>query len=285
MTFVRRGSKDSIGSVAESTNDFALPNQSVIIFDWDDTLCPTHWIQAQFTSFSGPAPDEEWALKPLKDLEVEVAKLLEISMRLAKVVIVTNANVGWVETSCRNFLPGLLPIVEDIDVVYARSVYHEDFEMDYRRDFCFTPEPQLWKEKAFHVTLHNLYSEYEEQSWKNVVCIGDSVFEQEAVRSVVAQRPHTERRCHLKTTKLMDSPTIQQLISQVSSIRDALPKIVEHDGQLDIEISEEDIQQDHIESTVANDKVDRSWTKLNAASLLLKYTQYARLLFSCLPGL
>eukprot|EP00746_Dinoflagellata_sp_MGD_P136214 gnl/MRDRNA2_/MRDRNA2_70185_c0_seq1.p1 gnl/MRDRNA2_/MRDRNA2_70185_c0~~gnl/MRDRNA2_/MRDRNA2_70185_c0_seq1.p1 ORF type:complete len:363 (-),score=71.22 gnl/MRDRNA2_/MRDRNA2_70185_c0_seq1:191-1279(-) len=256
-------SLDSITSVAESTADFASPKQAVIIFDWDDTLCPTHWIRDKFQSLLKPPPDQEWAQKPLKELEAEVLKLLDIAEELGRVVIVTNALEPWVITSCKNFFPGLLPIVEKIPVVYARSIYtklgidtpDERPQVSDRllqsgfkssaAPLSNAAAPRLWKENAFHITLSDLHSEYERQSWKNIVCIGDSPIEHEAVRMVTAQRPTRKRRCYTKTAKFLEEPTIQELIAQVKMLQGALPRMVEYEGGLDIEIGEDDIHEHH----------------------------------------
>ena len=48
-----------------------------------------------------------------------------MSMKLGTVVIVTNAMDPWVETSCRNFLPNLLPLVSTLPVIYARSIFEQ----------------------------------------------------------------------------------------------------------------------------------------------------------------
>lgn len=272
-------SLQSVGSVAESTANYASPSQAVIIYDWDDTLCPSHWIQSQRPrmSFLKPAPDEEWAQKPLRELEAQVTKLLTMSLELGRVVIVTNALEPWVETSCVNFLPGLLPVLEKIEVVYARSIYAK-FGVDkptepsgHLTDEPSTPAnllspapalfddplaPQRWKEKAFQLTLHKLYSEYERQSWKNIVCIGDSPIEHQAVRMVISQRPLKKRRCYTKTTKLLHEPTIEELISQIRIIQGTLPMMVAHDGQLDIEIGEDDLQGDLLHGSMGSDESD-----------------------------
>jgi hypothetical protein len=256
-------SLDSIASLAESTADFASPEQAVILFDWDDTLCPTHWIRDNFQSLLKPAPDEAWAQKPLRELEAEVLKLMDLAMELGRVVIVTNALEPWVTTSCKNFLPGLLPLVETTRVVYARSIY-TSYGIDKPEErpkvsarlvqsgfsssaapLSNPAAPRLWKENAFHICLNDLHSEYERQSWKNIVCIGDSTVEHEAVRLVTAQRPNRKRRCYTKTAKFLEEPNIQELIAQVKMMQGALPRMVEYEGGLDIEIGEDDIMQAH----------------------------------------
>lgn len=227
--------------------------------------------------FFREAPDEDWAQKPLRELEAQAAKLLEASLELGRVVIVTNAVEPWVETSCRNFLPALLPVVEKIDVVYARSVYEScGVDESQQKSSCCLEKngsahvmldhsnvvmTQLWKEIAFHQTLHNLYSEYEQQSWKNILCIGDSPCEHQAIRVVTSQRPHKTKRCYTKTMKLLHEPSIQELISQVKMVQVALTKMVEHDGHLNIELSLDDLEiapgELHADTVMAEDDLQK----------------------------
>jgi hypothetical protein len=273
----------STGSQAE----YYKPEQTLILFDWDDTLCPSNWIRENrpALSFFKPAPQDEKFQKPLRELQKHVEAVLKLALRLGKVIIVTNAMEPWVETSCRNFLPHLMPYVLDIPIIYARSVfdqYHCD-TMRRNQGSAFNRSssgsrggsaalpglytasgqnklgsynarmamqqvdemaPQRWKELAFEQEIAGFYSRYQHQSWKNVISIGDSIFERDAVRRVVVNRPSAKKKCRTKTAKLLDEPEIEELIAQVKVIHDALGLMVQYDGNLDIEIDEEDLKLD-----------------------------------------
>lgn len=268
----------STGSQAE----YFRPDQTIILFDWDDTLCPSNWIRDNrpALSFFRPAPNEERFQKPLAELAVQVEATLKLAMKMGKVIIVTNAMEPWVETSCRNFMPSILPMVVDLPVIYARSIY-DSHGLDLagggrgnggrgrggdrqaapgmytaggqnRLGRCNAKLaaqgdellPQRWKELAFEMEISGFYSRYTHQSWKNIISIGDSIFERDAVRQVVLNRPNTQRKCRTKTAKLVDEPEIGELIAQVRVIHDALGLMVQYDGNLDIEIDEEDLKYD-----------------------------------------
>jgi len=212
---------------------------------------------------------EEIFQRPLRELQHHVERLLRSAMTMGKVVIVTNAMDPWVETSCRNFLPALVPIVSCLPVIYARSIYDtQSCERPASASGLALPglysasgqnrltsgrlslqqqqqndelAPQRWKEAAFEQEITGFYSRYARQSWKNVLSIGDSVFERDAVRRVVVNRPSMEKRCRTKTVKLLDEPEINELISQVCVVHEALGMMVQYDGNLDIEIDEEDL--------------------------------------------
>lgn len=270
----------STGSQAE----YFKPEQTIILFDWDDTLCPSNWIRKNrpALSFFKPAPNEEKYQRPLRDLQVVVEEVLKLAMKMGRVIIVTNAMEPWVETSCRNFLPSLVPIIMQIPVIYARSIYDSLTVSSSPKAVSVRPPagvaagrgqalpgmyaanganklanvnarlsmqsdelaPQRWKELAFEQEITGFYSRYQHQSWKNVISIGDSIFERDAVRRVVVSRPNSQKKCRTKTAKLLDEPEVDELIAQVRVIHDALGLMVQYDGNLDIEIDEDDLNLD-----------------------------------------
>jgi len=268
----------STGSQAE----YFKPEQTLIIFDWDDTLCPSSWIRTnkRELSFFRPAPKTEKFQRPLRELQLHCEHVLKLAMTLGSVIIVTNAMEPWVETSCRNFLPNLLPLVMQVPIVYARSIFEmqncepasassrnertptrsqaplpglyaangqnrlSNYNMRLAQQRFDEMAPQRWKEVAFEQEINGFYSRYAHQSWKNVISVGDSIFERDALRRVVLQRPHTKKKCRTKTLKLFDDPEIDELIAQVRVVHDVLSMMVQYDGELDIEIDEEDLKID-----------------------------------------
>lgn len=256
-----------------SQSEYFKPEQTIILFDWDDTLCPSNWIRENrpALSFFKPAPQEEKYQRPLRELQKHVEATLRLAMKMGKVIIVTNAMEPWVETSCRNFLPLLVPIVMQIPVIYARSIF-DTMNCDAKASspgralpgmysaggqnklathnarlaaqLSDEMAPQRWKELAFEQEISGFYSRYQHQSWKNVISIGDSIFERDAVRRVIVNRPTALKKCRTKTAKLLDEPEIDELIAQVRVVHDALGLMVQYDGNLDIEIDEEDLKLD-----------------------------------------
>jgi hypothetical protein len=223
-----------------SQAEYFRPEETIILFDWDDTLCPSHWIRANKPAlgFHTPAPQEELYQVPLRKLEGAVYALLELALKLGRVAIVTNASEPWVLTSAKNFMPRLVPLVQAIPCLYARSIAGSG-------GIYSDLPPQRWKEVAFQQEIDGFYSRYEHQSWKNVISIGDSTFERDAVRYVVLGRETTaQKRCRTKTTKMLDAPTIDELIAQVRIVHDALAMMVQHDGNLEIEIDAADLSVD-----------------------------------------
>jgi len=256
-----------------SQSEYFNADQTIILFDWDDTVCPSNWIRVNrpAVSFFKPPPDDERIQGPLRELQKHAEAMLTSAMKLGKVIIVTNAMEPWVDTSCKHFLPLLLPIVSQLPVIYARSIYdshcdpqaasrrrqgdaapgmysatgqnrlaQHNSQMSLQRDHM---APQRWKELAFEQEIAGFYSRYQHQSWKNIISIGDSIFERDAVRRVVLNRP-TKKKCRTKTAKLLDEPEMGELIAQMQVIHESLGLMVQYDGNLDIEIDEEDLKLD-----------------------------------------
>jgi len=271
-----RQTVESIMSTGSQAENFR-PDQTIIMFDWDDALCPSNWIRENrpALSFFKPCPPDEKYQRPLRELQKHVEATLQLAMKMGKVIIVTNAMEPWVETSCRNFLPALVPIVSQVQVIYARSVFDTmTCEAAKKQARSSSPgralpglyaangvnklsgssqrmaqpvdemAPQRWKEIAFEQEITGFYSRYAHQSWKNIISIGDSIFERDAVRRVVINRPTANRKCRTKTAKLLDEPEIDELVAQVRVVHDALGLMVQYDGNLDIEIDEEDLKLD-----------------------------------------
>mmetsp|Transcript_69225 Transcript_69225/g.194115 ORF Transcript_69225/g.194115 Transcript_69225/m.194115 type:complete len:80 (-) Transcript_69225:57-296(-) len=69
--------------------------------------------------------------------------MLRLAQQRGTVVVVTKSEEGWVEGSCRDFLPTLAPMLQNMKVVSARATYNRDL----RRD------PLTWKTVAFRAEI------------------------------------------------------------------------------------------------------------------------------------
>jgi len=218
---------------SDSTHEFAQPNQTIIIFDWDDTLCPSTTCMRQHgLSVLGALPEGELA-ESLAVLTTEVQGLLEKAFELAdKVVVVTNAEEGWVDLSCKAWLPGLKGILSTCEVCSARSTWESRG----------VASPAGWKTRAFEESIDRFYSQYPNQSWKNIVSIGDAPHEREALSRVTRSLPDQNgKKCRSKSVKFVLRPSIQQLTRELQMLRESLKEIVEHNDDLDLHFSAESL--------------------------------------------
>jgi len=90
-----------------------------------------------------------------------------------------NQRGAWL--TCHKFLPELAPLLECVRIVSARSSYECEVGSD----------PQRWKLRAFEHEIRRAYgkSTHDPGRPKNVLSLGDSVHEREAVMRATAPLP------------------------------------------------------------------------------------------------
>eukprot|EP00397_Hematodinium_sp_SG-2012_P037689 GEMP01040876.1.p1 GENE.GEMP01040876.1~~GEMP01040876.1.p1 ORF type:complete len:345 (+),score=76.27 GEMP01040876.1:490-1524(+) len=185
---VRRNSQDS----------FSTKGQTIIIFDWDDTLFPTSWVrhekglhwryplEQQIKSFS----DQEIATfkNQLSTLQKNVDRILTQAMILGHVVIVTLARPPWVELSCDNFFPHIGRFVKkhNIKIVYAQDLADGAVTNYDKQKFMSDDDVErFWiqkKQTAIMGEISDFYTK-SESSWKNIISLGDSDLERYATQA------------------------------------------------------------------------------------------------------
>lgn len=93
------------------------PN-TVIMFDWDDTLLASSFLSARGYRVDCPESpatiDDAADLAQLRAQEQCVCALLKLALSYGTVNIVTNAEIGWVELSAAKFMPSVLPLLERV---------------------------------------------------------------------------------------------------------------------------------------------------------------------------
>jgi len=214
--------QNDAGNVSDCHSDCQPEAEALIIFDWDDTLFPTSWIQEQGLLADGAtiSTQQEAQLDMVAD---QVRSTLNIALKLGKVVIVTNAEQGWIEASCTRFTPSLASLLKTIDMVSARSSF----------EHC-TNAPSEWKRMAFAHEVDLFYGSGRAGQRRNILSVGDSLHEQQALVSLIGSKctPHSSG----KSIKLFEVPSIESVIEQHELLAGCLKDLVEHDGDLDVEI-------------------------------------------------
>lgn len=245
-------------------------SETLIIFDWDDTLFPTTYVwNDPRLRWDRPAPcfggalgaatvpaELDWPEGPsMRELLEQHASTASALLRLAKtlghVVIVTLAEEGWVEMSIRHFQPSLTGLLEDlgIEVICARS------SVPPRLLRMATQEGQdlgkVLKTRAMEKVVKRFYGRgrghngEKPRSWKNVISIGDSPGERLAVQDVIWRKKQTdsrgvEKRCRCKAVKIASEPHLAQLTAELQVLTMWLRALVVHDDDVDLDFSELD---------------------------------------------
>lgn len=183
-----------------------VPQDTLIIFDWDDTLMCSSAINAN-------------QLIPHQALQLEVLleRVLVTSMRLGDTCIVTNADELWVQESARRFAPRVLPLLAQMSVVSARRKYERTLPGDVF----------AWKRETFREVIAGRKSSPSSQrSGLNLVVLGDSPAEMEAARLSTLGMPHPTL---VKTVKFKESPTVDELVEELRLVIQELGAIVGDD--------------------------------------------------------
>lgn len=195
------------------------PKETLILFDWDDTLLPTTWIEQEGLLVATPTSEQATQLQHLAE---RVDATLRAAKQRGKVTIITNAMHGWVEQSCSLFMPSLLHYLEEFEVISARSSF--EHEAQYTE----------WKCMAFAEQVKTFYGASCTQR-RNVLSLGDALYEQRALHAVTQCVPN----CYAKSLKFMERPQVEQLIDEHDIVVASLQNIVDIDGNLDLEVAPE----------------------------------------------
>ena len=136
------------------------------------------------------------------------------------VAIITNAQIGWVEISCKKFIPCVSHILDRIKIISARSTFEK----------IYPDSPGIWKELAFAHEIALQYSDHKLQSRKNLISLGDSIYE----RLAIHKYGEMCKANYIKSVKFVENPTIEQLKYQIKHINFYLVEICKRTEHLDL---------------------------------------------------
>ena len=172
---------------------------NLIIFDWDDTLLCTS-VLSPYGYFDDDIILSNQGKEKIKKLEENVKKILELSINKSTTFIITNSEPGWVEYSCKRFLPLVYPLLSKLNIISARGLFEKIFPNNSR----------MWKIETFNNIFHN----FNYLLPTNIICIGDSFYEIEAGKNLGKKF----NNCFVKTIKFKESPNIEELIIQINLV-------------------------------------------------------------------
>lgn len=263
QSFVPPALDDSVHltDLNRSLRDYAKPSQALIFLDWDDTLFPTSYLRAHFEY---PWDRNNRVLrKVLEECGEALATILDrVCHMSARCVILTLAEPGWIENCClplfdssiRNVWDGILANDPDrLRIVYADRGYTKCFRWLQCFDSCKSmvgSDPDSvdrarlqryvnGKQRAMTREASAFYSRYPNQSWKNILSIGDSMYEFIAMQRLGSFRRAKggkERHLRSKVVRLQTEPSIITLTWQLRLLDELMPALMRHDGCLNLNI-------------------------------------------------
>lgn len=211
-------------------------DRTVTVFDWDDTLCPSSWLQSLNIlplSHDGPKKlPSDVALK-LNRLSRRICKLLEKAEGFGPVFIVTAAERGWVELSCQMFLPKVWQHLsrENTHIVSARTWYENRFGT--------SGDCQMWKDGVMQIIAKECFTSECAKAvdpslgYFNLISIGDSLAERNACHAAAQETQYTLA----KTIKFIEKPHIRQVNKQLGIALNSFEELCCIDISADIRLT------------------------------------------------
>ena len=201
-----------------NSNKEPIKNNTLFIFDWDDTLFfTTHLSPSKENLFLYINSKEK---KMMNTIEFYIKEILNKALNKGTVLIITNSSEGWVEACVKFYYPNLIPILKNVNIISARKLYSDKYP----------GEPLTWKVKAFN-DLRNKFN-FEKCHITNIISIGDDNNE------IIAAQKLGEKinKSIVKTIKFREEPNLQELIKQLMLINDEFLRIYKYPKSLNIQV-------------------------------------------------
>ena len=189
---------------------YSLKSNNIIIFDWDDTLCPTtvltnsvfNQITPHMESISNIINDQ--CKKELEILDKVNLQLLNTALSNSTVSIISNADDIWIKKTGEDFLPLTFSFIinNNIPIISARKFSLQKNIKNYH----------IWKDFTFHYYLLNEFNN--NNNINTILSIGDSILEQRALENFSKFLKVHNKSIYSKTIKYIDKPSIESLIKQ-----------------------------------------------------------------------
>jgi hypothetical protein len=193
-------------------------NRNIFIFDWDDTLFPTSWLlYKKYINNNSMVSLSQLNLEDqstLTNYSQKIAILLEKCLHIGHVIIVTNADNGWISTCISKFMPNLVELITRILCYSAKHLFQKTFI------------PFYWKVATFSHALHN-YMDKKYQT--SVISFGDSEYEKNANKLFCMNYEN----CYSKVIKYIENPSITQLEKENDLVSNYIHHICSYAGNID----------------------------------------------------
>eukprot|EP00929_Paragymnodinium_shiwhaense_P055152 TRINITY_DN27660_c0_g1_i1.p1 TRINITY_DN27660_c0_g1~~TRINITY_DN27660_c0_g1_i1.p1 ORF type:complete len:841 (+),score=147.43 TRINITY_DN27660_c0_g1_i1:256-2778(+) len=199
----------------------AFPTRrTIIILDWDDTLCPTSWIRRILREhiadtvdwacepegwtdripawFGQPLPDDPTVRDAMDKLQEAVLSVIAAAQKLGAVCIVTNAVNGWVGQTTKKWLPMLREYILGvgcswhIPVLYGKQEYKQPKPGSMAASLAWVDdqgELMWWKHAAMLEVLTRLDCAYRTNLQMNIEADKQSATSASTPRSAQGDTP------------------------------------------------------------------------------------------------
>jgi hypothetical protein len=187
---------------------------TLIILDWDDTLFPTTWFTSNNLDIK--IINKNQVLQNyFKHLDGELQELFKHLINLGDVIIVTNAQLNWINISA-----SILPLTSKFLRMNKKSL--KPIEVISARAFAVdkSMNPNDWK----HITFeHLIYTAYSNKKYNNVISVGDADYEYKALVNLYSKDSKNYKL--LKSIKFIKYPPKEVLVDQIKVLKRVITKV------------------------------------------------------------
>jgi hypothetical protein len=187
--------------------------KTITILDWDDTLFPTTLVSSNMNWIDDPKSMPDKIKLEFEILSVQIIYLITAAKTFGDVVIISNAAKEWLISSVI-LIPNVVEILRTVEIISTR-------------EYCqiTSDDPQQWKTNTFFKKI-GYYCESNPNTILNVVCIGDSIIEYEAIKSVekYINNGDINNIVYRKNIKFIDKPSIKSIIKQIFELAELMRK-------------------------------------------------------------
>ena len=221
-------SSQANSETSSTSGESSLLSKTLIIFDFDDTLFCTKY----FDTFSLPYKDifsckvslEEinpCLVRELKQLESAVINLFLNLHQNYDVIIISNADMTWINNCLTHFLEELKEFINenDIKIFSAKNMFSK-----------LSKNKNDWKIKCFKKVINDMYRCDLNYSELNVISIGDGNEEKKAVFNL--SKTENFQKIHPKFIRMVSFPSAATIIMQLNYLNDNLNGMIFESNQI-----------------------------------------------------
>lgn len=173
-----------------------IKKETIFLFDWDDTLMCTHFINLKNQNLT---EDEQYIVNNLGKV---VWKFLKKCSEYGKIIIMTNSSEEWMKKTAFNFLKINEKMFENIKIISTRDKYLKK-----------GIEKSKWKE----IALNELLLKYGDKI-ENLICASDSEKDIEVFKNISKEN----KEINISTIKFKSKPSPLIMIKEIKYLSNFL---------------------------------------------------------------
>jgi hypothetical protein len=173
-----------------------IKKETIFLFDWDDTLMCTHFINLKNQNLT---EDEQYIVNNLGKV---VWKFLKKCSEYGKIIIMTNSSEEWMKKTAVNFLKINEKMFENIKIISTRDKYLKK-----------GIEKKKWKE----IALNELLLKYGDKI-ENLICASDSEKDIEVFKNISKEN----KEINISTIKFKSKPSPLIMIKEIKYLSNFL---------------------------------------------------------------